>query len=43
MLSYYFFESPIRNFGRRLTARKENGRVDLKDIREPLEPEQIQA
>jgi peptidoglycan/LPS O-acetylase OafA/YrhL len=43
ILTYYFFESPIRNFGRRLTARKHNGRVDPKDIREPLEPEQIQA
>ena len=43
VLSYYFFESPIRNFGRRLTARKQNGRVDPKDVREPLEPEQIQA
>ena len=43
ILSYYFFESPIRNFGRRLTARKQDGRVDPKDVFEPLEPGQIQA
>jgi peptidoglycan/LPS O-acetylase OafA/YrhL len=43
VLSYYFVESPIRNFGRRLTARKEHGRIDPKDIEEPLEREQVQA
>jgi peptidoglycan/LPS O-acetylase OafA/YrhL len=43
VLSYYFFESPIRNFGRRLTARKDHGKTDPKDIEEPLEQEPVKA
>jgi peptidoglycan/LPS O-acetylase OafA/YrhL len=43
VISYYALESPIRNFGRRLTARKTNGKVDWRDVPEPLEPEQVNA